>query len=555
MTCRVAVYTIAKTEAKNAAGWAACTDGADYQFWLVDAASTDDTVRAARDAGISVDSIWYDGPNWPDGFRFDHARQLALDLIPDDVDLCVSLDADERLDAGFLDAVRAAWDAAPADAKPDKLWPWHNTGTWWRCDRVHARHGWRWVAPCHETTVWALDERPPRMGEIEATMRHQPDGEPRTTRYLPLLKLAVTESPADARMWTYYARELWFAAADPAEILGAVDRALSLGPWPPEAAFLCRVAASAAQQQWLAIGTEVAPAEAEAWWALAQYHQGRAQWEPMKAAALRGLACPQASHYLADQAARGWGLADMAAIAARNDGDIDAAVRLGYAAWTGSPLDGRLSGNLLWYVSEQAIPVYAVIAQKAGERVDMTAHLVEQLRAQGAEPFVDDSDKPLHAKWNHGLDRAETAARAAGHARWTVIVMNNDVEIRDGFVLGMAAAVRSHPDAGLASPGDEFAGWCHAMRGEHGWRYDTNFAWWYGDTDLLTRVRQAGQTVVVGVPVAVTHLHPNESTAADRARLALARRDEQVYADKWLGGDTSTLFLTRNPHWPERLGA
>src|SRR5258708_5207699 len=42
-------------------------------------------------------------------WRFDHARNAALDLVPDDVDVCVSLDLDTVLRPGWRAALEAAW--------------------------------------------------------------------------------------------------------------------------------------------------------------------------------------------------------------------------------------------------------------------------------------------------------------------------------------------------------------------------------------------------------------------------------------------------------------
>lgn len=549
MTCRIATYTIAKNEAKHVARWSEATQGADYRLWLVDGDSTDDTAALARAAGIVVvERTW--GPT----FRFDYARNHALDCLPGDIDLCVSLDADEVLDEGFLDTLREAWDATGGF---DKAHPWFNTGTWWRCDRVHGRRGWRWILPCHEVTRWNGPAGADRHIDLEATMRHLPDDSKPRSGYVDLLRLGCTENPGDARMAVYLARQLWFDGAPATAVLEACEHALPLGPDQHEGAFLCRIAGDASRIAWLERGAYAYPAQAEAWAPLAQHHYERSRWAECFTAAVEGLNAPVATHYLADQAVRGWRLADFAAVAADKIGRRDDAVAFGYTAWDNNALDGRLATNLRHYVAEAGVPTYVVIPQKPGERDLETARAAEAFRAQGAvDVYVDDSDDPIHAKWNAGIDRAAYLAGVDGHDRWNVIVSNNDVHVADGTVVCLAAALRSGPDVGAASAPSEsgFAGWLFALRGEDAWTIDERFAWWQGDTDLAKRILLSGKRIVQP-PIAAMHLHPNESTFTDPERLALAMRDEAAFCDKWPDVDPATLFFARNPELAERAAA
>ncbi len=61
---KVAVYTIAKNEAKHVKRWFESAKGADY-FLICDTGSTDDTVKIAKDLGINVVECRVDP------FRFD----------------------------------------------------------------------------------------------------------------------------------------------------------------------------------------------------------------------------------------------------------------------------------------------------------------------------------------------------------------------------------------------------------------------------------------------------------------------------------------------------
>ena len=84
------IYPIAKNEAHNVAGFVAAAEGA--AIYVLDTGSEDETVDLLRQHGAFV--VSHTIAPW----RFDHARQAALDLVPNDEDiLCVSLDMDERI--------------------------------------------------------------------------------------------------------------------------------------------------------------------------------------------------------------------------------------------------------------------------------------------------------------------------------------------------------------------------------------------------------------------------------------------------------------------------
>ena len=80
---KVCVYAIALNEAHFAARLAASCREADMVL-VADTGSTDDTVAALRAEGVVVESISV--KPW----RFDDARNAALALIPDDIDVCIS---------------------------------------------------------------------------------------------------------------------------------------------------------------------------------------------------------------------------------------------------------------------------------------------------------------------------------------------------------------------------------------------------------------------------------------------------------------------------------
>jgi hypothetical protein len=85
---RIHIYAIAKNEAAFAARFAASCEGADG-IHVLDTGSTDDTVAILRAHGVHVEVA--EVRPW----RFDLARNLSLELVPDDADVCLSIDLDE----------------------------------------------------------------------------------------------------------------------------------------------------------------------------------------------------------------------------------------------------------------------------------------------------------------------------------------------------------------------------------------------------------------------------------------------------------------------------
>ena len=95
---KIAVYAIAKNEAKHVQRFMASTKGADGVF-VLDTGSTDDTVKALIAAGAKVEQ------RFVEPWRFDTARNTALAMVPVDIDACVILDLDEVLVPGWRAAL------------------------------------------------------------------------------------------------------------------------------------------------------------------------------------------------------------------------------------------------------------------------------------------------------------------------------------------------------------------------------------------------------------------------------------------------------------------
>ena len=99
---KICVYAISKNESKFVDRWVDSMSEAD-DIYVLDTGSTDDTVEKLkkRDVKVSEEII----TPW----RFDVARNKSLNLLPDDVDICVCTDLDEVFNKGWRKELEKNW--------------------------------------------------------------------------------------------------------------------------------------------------------------------------------------------------------------------------------------------------------------------------------------------------------------------------------------------------------------------------------------------------------------------------------------------------------------
>jgi glycosyltransferase involved in cell wall biosynthesis len=285
---KIAVYTIAKNEAARIERWAESCEDADVRL-VLDTGSTDDTTALARDAGCMVRLAAI--KPW----RFDNARNRALDLLPEDVDWCITLDADEVLAPGWRDAI----EQAPADATRLRyryVWSWGPDGApgiEFMGDRTHRRHGWTWEYPCHEHL---RAEGPDIVADAGFEIHHHPDDSKPRSGYLPLLGIGAREYPTSDRMAFYYGRELYYAGQWQQSRL-ELWRFLHMptAVWAPERAHALRLLGDMDDnpERWYLRGCAEAPDRREPWVALAEHYLRVGQHGQAAASAGRALAIEQ----------------------------------------------------------------------------------------------------------------------------------------------------------------------------------------------------------------------------------------------------------------------
>jgi glycosyltransferase involved in cell wall biosynthesis len=342
---KVAVYTIAKNEEQFVEKWYESAKDADYLF-ILDTGSTDSTVKKARKLGINVEVQSFNP------WRFDHARNAALDFLPDDIDMCIALDMDEVLLDGWRGEIEKAISDKVTRPRYEYTWSWKEDGSpglIYGGDKIHTRHNYVWKHPVHEVLSCTDNET---QGWYNIKIHHYPDSSKARSQYLPLLELSVKEDPNDDRNAHYYARELFFNRRYQ-EAAKEFKRHLSLptATWKPERATSMRYLAKIGYTQyWLYRAIAECPERREPWVDLSYFYYEKQNFSLSFAFAEEALKIQDRPlEYLCEEVAWGYLPYDLAAISAFNLGLFEKAKKYGEIALSLNPEDERLKQNLEWY--------------------------------------------------------------------------------------------------------------------------------------------------------------------------------------------------------------
>jgi glycosyltransferase involved in cell wall biosynthesis len=572
---KIAVYTITKNEEQFIERWAQSCEEADYRL-IVDTGSTDGTVETARKAGCEVASITVSP------WRFDDARNAALALIPSDIDICVSLDADEILMPGW----RNELESLPEDVTRPRykyVWSWNPDGTegitFFR-DHIHKRHGYRWKHPVHEIVISTGVEK---QAFCALEVHHHADASKSRGQYLPLLELAVKEDPDDDRNLFYLGREYMFHGRN-TEAIPCFTKHLELSSWPAERAtsmrYLARVTGN--KEYWLLKACGEAPERREPWVDLAQYYYEQSRWESCYAAAIRALQIAEKPlEYLCEPEAWGALPHDLAGIASWNMGMQRKSLLHTVTALQLSPYDNRIRVNAaMMYRSIRKTEVHAVIPSKSNmtglkkvvdsllneesvaqicvvaDGKDALKNIIKTLKEYTSEKLhiisVEES-AGIHLMWNEGANFCGKDAH--------ILYINDDVEFELGAVNSMAGLLDSHEDIGITCPNydnrliagyhmpvtiacpgnydgtDGLAGFCMMLRSDLAkeWSFDERMKWYYGDNDVVNWVIQKGKTASIS-GVSSMGLNPSWTKTNDPPKNfnQIVEQDRLIFEEKWL---------------------
>jgi len=352
---KTCVYAISLNEIKHVDTFMQHCKEADLVL-VCDTGSTDGTAERLRELGATV----YDIRQKP--WRFDVPRNTALNLIPPDIDICLSIDLDEYLQPGWSDAIDREWQRRQGNLHRisyDYIWNWKADGvtpdTRFFADKIHHRRGYRWRHPCHETLYWECEGEEHKAVLPDVILHHRADPTKSRGQYLPLLKLAVDEDPDNDRMSHYYGRELMFYGKHQ-ECVDELTRHLSLprAQWKEERCASMRYISRSYRsmnkfkesQEWAIKATLEWPYTREPWLELARATYANHDWHTCFWAVNKCLEITEPTRtYMGNSDCWGAEPYDIGGIAAWNLEYKDISQKFCLAAFKHNPSDRRLRKN------------------------------------------------------------------------------------------------------------------------------------------------------------------------------------------------------------------
>ena len=348
---KIAVYTIALNEEQFVQPWFDSAKDADYLF-IADTGSSDGTVEKAKSLGINVQAISI--KPW----RFDDARNASLALLPNDIDICISLDMDEVLVSGWREKLEACYFDGATRIRYKYVWNWNEDGTpglEYGGDKIHLRHNYRWKHPVHEVVVADRIEEKQVWSDLE--IHHHADDTKSRSSYLPLLELSTQEDPWDDRNAFYYARELKFYSNHD-KAAKEFKRYLSLptAKWSAERSRAYRYLAECepdSAEEYLQKAIDQDPQRREPKVDMAMLYYKQERWRECYRLAVDALQIRKKPlDYLCEDFAWGYLPYDLAAISAYHLRLMPTAVKYGKKAVALNPNDKRLKNNLNFYLNK-----------------------------------------------------------------------------------------------------------------------------------------------------------------------------------------------------------
>ena len=352
----IAVYAISKNEAQFVSRWVESMSEAD-SIYVLDTGSTDGTPQLLEALGVTVRQ------QTVTPWRFDTARNLSLDMVPEDVDVCVCTDLDEVFRQGWRRELERAWLPWVQQAYFRYTWSFQadgSEGLVFQKEKIHARHGFRWVHPVHEVVQYEGEGEPAVIYLPQVQLDHYPDPAKSRGQYLPLLELAVMEAPEDDCNRHYLGREYFFYGRydDCIRTLKA-HLLLPSATWADErAASMTYIARSYAAlgnhreaRRWYLLACGEAPWLRETWLGWAEYAYAIADHHSVLYACSKALEITRRPlTYLSDS--RCWGSLpyDLGAVAAWQLGMKAQAAEWGRKAAELEPNNERLQENLKYYL-------------------------------------------------------------------------------------------------------------------------------------------------------------------------------------------------------------
>lgn len=349
---KICVYAICKNEESFVDRWMDAVSEADMVV-VTDTGSTDGTVGKlrARGAVVYADII--------SPWRFDTARNMALDHVPDDMDICVSNDLDEIFEPGWRQKLEDAWQPCHTRARYLFTWSHNSDGSpkkQFAMEKIHRRHDFHWVHPVHEVLEYSGTEKDITVWVEGMVLHHYPDLTKTRAQYLPLLELSVQENPNDDRTIFWLGREYMYHAMHD-KCIETLKRHLALpsATWDEERCASMRFIAKSylekreykQARQWLFKAIAECPKVREPYLQMARLGYLEGDWPLVFLMSQRALQITQKSgSYLLEPDSWGYSLYDLGAICCYRLGLFEKSYEYAKTACQMEPDDERLKNNL-----------------------------------------------------------------------------------------------------------------------------------------------------------------------------------------------------------------
>ncbi len=203
---KVCVYAISKNEEKFVSRWVQSMKEAD-EIYVLDTGSTDHTRKELKKLGVHVKKKIIHP------WRFDVARNLSLDMVPEDTDICVCTDLDEVLEEGWREKLEKVWNQNLTRVGYTYHWRLNEKGepvVSFYTDKIHSRFDYTWTHPVHEVLCYIGSKQEIKVNVDDIVLKHYPDPTKSRSSYLPLLELSVKEEPNNDRNMHYLGREYMY---------------------------------------------------------------------------------------------------------------------------------------------------------------------------------------------------------------------------------------------------------------------------------------------------------------------------------------------------------
>lgn len=351
---KITVYAIAKNEEQFVDRWMDSVSEAD-EIVVLDTGSTDNTIEKLLSRGATVKTEIINP------WRFDVARNLCMDLISEDTDVCVMNDLDEVFESGWRAKLEEKWNDDITRARYTFVWshnPDNSIKKQYPMEKIHRRKGFRWVHPVHEVLEYKGDMIDKIVDIPEIILHHYPDLNKPRSQYLPLLELSQKENPFNDRVTFWLGRE-YLLYEKYNECISMLQYHLNLptATWEPERSASMRYIGISYEKLgdknkaklWYFRSISECPTIREPYAAMIQYAYIEEDWLLVYSMVNQALKYTiQSEDYLVEPENWGYSFYDFASIAAYHLGLLKEAEKFAKDALNYQPEDQRLKNNLLY---------------------------------------------------------------------------------------------------------------------------------------------------------------------------------------------------------------